>query len=127
MLPLTSRRAATASARHSTSDSDSDYGARSKKKKKPRIPSDEIRVSSRGTKVPNYIDDVADFEQFDEEEAEAARYAVDAAGGAAQKEEDEIEMVLGHTRDEEFKDDAEDDWFRNIVRLTPSFYVCSPH
>ena len=112
-LPHPRPPTATASARHSTSDSDSDYGSRSKKKKKPRIPSDEIRVSSRGTKVPNYIDDVQDFEQFDEEDAEAAAY-IDP--NAPQKEEDEIEMVLGHTRDEEHKDDAEDDWFRNIVR-----------
>lgn len=76
-------------------------------------------MSSRGTKVPNYIDDVQDFEQFDEEEAEAAAY-VDP--NAPQKEEDEIEMVLGHSRDEEHKDDPEDDWYTNIVR--PQSTLC---
>lgn len=98
------------SVRHSPSDSDSDYGARSKKKKKPRIPSDEIRVSSRGTKVPNYVDDVQDFEQFDDDDVDAGVY------GEPQvvKEEDEIEMVLGHTRDEQHLSDPEDDWFTNI-------------
>ena len=47
-----------------------------------------------------------DFEQFDEDEAEAAGY-IDPS--APQKEEDEIEMVLGHTRDEEHKEDSEND------------------
>lgn len=97
--------------RHSPSDSDSDYGARSKKKKKPRIPNDEIRVSSRGTKVPSYVDDVQDFEQFDDDE-DVGQYG-NAAG--PQKEEDEIEMVLGHTREEGHEDDPEDDWYTNIV------------
>ncbi|GJE92206.1 SNF2 family N-terminal domain-containing protein [Phanerochaete sordida] len=98
------------SIRHTPSDSDSDYGARSKKKKKPRIPSDEIRVSSRGTKVPNYVDDVADFEQFDDDEVDAGVY------GEPQimKEEDEIEMVLGHSRDEGHLSDPEDNWYTNI-------------
>ena len=98
--------------RHSPSDSDSDYGARSKKKKKPRIPSDEIRVSSRGTKVPNYIDDVQDFEQFDDEEVDAGVYGEPQV----MKEEDEIENVLGHCRDEGHENDLEDDWYTNIVR-----------
>lgn len=99
--------------RHSPSDSDSDYGARSKKKKKQRVASDEIRVSSRGTKVPNYVDDVQDFEAFDEDEVIPGGY-VDSS--ATQKEEDEIEMVLGHSRDEDHKDDPEDNWYTNVVR-----------
>lgn len=70
-------------------------------------------MSSRGTKVPNYVDDVADFEQFDEDEAEAGY--VDTS--VSQPQEDEIEQVLGHSRDEEHKDDPEDDWTRNIVRI----------
>ena len=98
--------------RHSGSDSDSDYGSKSKKKKKAKT--SEIRVSSRGGRIPNYVDDVQDFEQFDEEDAEAIGY-IDPS--APQKEEDEIEMVLGHTRDEEHKEDTDDDWFRNIVRV----------
>lgn len=100
-------------ARHSPSDSDSDYGARSKKKKKHRVASDEIRVSSRGTKVPNYVDDVQDFEQFDDDDVIAGAYA---DPNAPQKEEDEIEMVLGHSRDDDHKDDPEDNWYTNIVR-----------
>lgn len=109
------------SVRHTPSDSDSDYGARSKKKKKPRIPSDEIRVSSRGTKVPNYVDDVADFEQFDDDEVDAGVY------GEPQimKEEDEIEMVLGHSRDEGHLSDAEDNWYTNIVR--GACFPLNPH
>ena len=71
---------------------------RSKKKKKLRASGDEIRVSSRGTKVPNYVDDVQDFEQYEDDEVIPGGY-VDPS--AIQKEEDEIELVLGHSRDEE--------------------------
>ena len=106
--------------RDSPSDSDSDYGARSKKKKKPRLSGDEIRVSSRGTKVPNYVDDVQDFEQFDEEEGEAGVYGEPAPV----KEEDEIELVLGHNRDEQHLDDPEDNWYTNLVcRVHPYAYT----
>ncbi|KAI0695471.1 SNF2 family N-terminal domain-containing protein [Cytidiella melzeri] len=98
-------------ARHSASDSDSDYGARSKKKKKPRVSGDEIRVSSRGTKVPNYVDDVHDFDTYEDDEVISGGY-VDPA--AIQKEEDEIELVLGHSRDEETEAGQEDNWFTNI-------------
>ncbi|OBZ68259.1 Chromodomain helicase hrp3 [Grifola frondosa] len=99
-----------ASIRHSPSDSDSDYGSRSKKRRKPRISSDEIRVSNRGGKIPNYVDDVQGFEQFDEEE-DALTYA---DGSAPLKEEDEIEAVVGHFRDEGHEDDPEDNWYSNI-------------
>ncbi|KAI0823634.1 transcription regulator [Trametes gibbosa] len=90
------------------SDSDSDYGARSKKKKKTRSANDEIRVSSRGVKIPNYIDDVQDFE---DEDADALAYAQVTA---PVKEEDEIEFVLSHCRDEGHENDSEDDWYSNI-------------
>ncbi|KAL4252768.1 SNF2 family N-terminal domain-containing protein [Abortiporus biennis] len=92
------------------SDSDSDYGSKSKKKKKPRVANDEIRVSSRGGRVPNYIDDVQDFEQFDDDEVLPATYNT----AAPVKEEDEIEAVLGHSRDENHEDDPEDNWYTNI-------------
>jgi hypothetical protein len=71
------------SSRPSSSDSDSDYGSRSKKKKKKRsclsflpIRRRNLRpvssfVSSCGVKVPNYVDNVADFEKFDSDEAGA--------------------------------------------------------
>jgi chromodomain-helicase-DNA-binding protein 1 len=97
--------------RQSPSDSDSDYGARSKKKKKSRVPSDEIRVSSRGVKIPNYIDDVADFDNFDSGDGEANSYY---DSSVQYKEEDEIEAVLTHQRDEERQDDPEDLWLDNI-------------
>ncbi|KAL6310366.1 P-loop containing nucleoside triphosphate hydrolase protein [Sparassis latifolia] len=97
-------------ARHSASDSDSDYGSRSKKKKKPRPTADELRVSSRNGKTPNYVDDFQDFEQF-EDDVDPGTY-VDAT--ATFKEEDEIESVLGHTRDEGHEGDPEDNWYSNI-------------
>lgn len=108
-------------ARHSPSDSDSDYGSRSKKKKRPRVSGDEIRVSSRGTKVPNYVDDVQDFEQYEEDEIIPGGY-VDP--NAVQKEEDEIEGVLGHSRDDDAEEGLDDNWYTNIVR-SPLDYMRS--
>ena len=104
-------------ARHaSSSDSDSEYGSRShKKKKKSGAPADEVRISSRGTKVPNYVDDVQDFEKFEEPVEDQNGYYVDP--NIQYQEEDEIESVLGHGRDEGREDDPEDLWFENIVGL----------
>ncbi|KZT08349.1 transcription regulator [Laetiporus sulphureus 93-53] len=95
--------------RPSGSDSDSDYGSRSKKKKKSRSSREELRVSSRAGRVPNYVDDVQDFEQFDEEEVDTGTY-VDSNAEPLH----EIEAVLGHSREEGHEDDAEDDWMHNI-------------
>ncbi|KAH9176362.1 SNF2 family N-terminal domain-containing protein [Lactarius sanguifluus] len=95
--------------RPTSSDSDSEYGARSKKKKKPRVSGDEVRTSSRGAKVLNYADDVEDFEQFDEPHP---GYYIDP--NAQEKENDEIEAVLGHARDEGHEDDPEDLWYENL-------------
>lgn len=104
-----------ASRHHSDSDSDSEYGSRShKKKKKARASTEDIRVSSRGGKIPNYIDDVEGFEKFEEEEAAAQSLYVDPS--AQVYEEDEIEAVLGHCRDEGRESDPEDLWFENVVR-----------
>jgi hypothetical protein len=69
----------------------------------------------RGGKVPNYVDDVPDFEQF-EEDTNPGYYYVDPE--TTFKEEDEIEAVLSHSRDEEYKDDPEDRWFENMVCLS---------
>jgi len=104
----------------STSDSDSDYGSRSHKKKKSRLHPDEVRISSRGTKVPNYVDDVRDFERFEEQVEDQNGYYVDP--NIQYQEEDEIEAVLGHSRDEGREDDAEDLWFENIVRTRLSLH-----
>ncbi|KAF7376349.1 Chromodomain helicase hrp3 [Mycena sanguinolenta] len=90
------------------SDSDSEYGSRPKKKKKGRSTGDEVRVSSRGTKVPNYVDDVQDFEKFEEEPDPYAGPAIQY------QEEDEIELVLAHSRDEGRESDPEDLWFDNV-------------
>ena len=106
--------------RQSNSDSDSEYGSRTKKKKRARSSGDEIRVSSRGGKIPNYIDDVQDFGQFDDDETDSAYY-VDPQ--THYKEEDEIEAVLNHTREEGRENDGEDLWFDNIVCET--VHVCS--
>ena len=98
------------------SDSDSEYGARSKKKKKPRV-GDELRVSSRGVKVPNYVDDVDNFDEF-EDDAEAGYY-VAANPNGQYEEEHEIEGVFYHMRDEDRKDDSEDLWHENVVCIFP--------
>ncbi|KAJ6500142.1 SNF2 family N-terminal domain-containing protein [Mycena vitilis] len=91
------------------SDSDSEYGSRPKKKKKNRSTADEVRVSSRGGKVPNYIDDVQDFEKF--EDPEPGYYV----GPIIQQDpDDEIEAVLAHSRDEGRESDPEDLWFSNV-------------
>lgn len=110
------------SARHaSTSDSDSEYGSRShKKKKRARSSGDEVRTSSRGGKVPNYYDDVEDFEQFDAEDVSA----VYPAPNAQYEEEDEIEAVLSHSRDEGRENDPEDLWFENVVCVFVDFGLC---
>ncbi|PBK91474.1 transcription regulator [Armillaria gallica] len=95
----------------SPSDSGSDYGVRSKKKRKSRSSADEVRVSSRGNKVPNYVDDVQDFEKFDEDDHDNGYYANNSV---QYQEEDEIELVLNHCRDEGRENDLEDLWFDNI-------------
>ncbi|KAG6378136.1 chromodomain-helicase DNA-binding protein [Boletus reticuloceps] len=99
-----------AAIRHASSDSDSDYGARSKKKKKPRVSGEEIRVSSRGNKIPNYYEDSQDLAMLSEEEA-VETYYVDPS---LTKEDDEIEAVLSHCRDEAHEDDLEDLWYSNV-------------
>ncbi|KAJ8077253.1 ATP-dependent DNA helicase Hrp3 [Marasmius tenuissimus] len=109
---LSAPRPRVSTTRHASSDSDSDYGARSKKKKKSRTQYDEIRVSSRGGKIPNYIDDVQDFEQFEEEVGGDVYYP--AVQVQQYQEEDEIEAVLSHSRDEGRENDPEDVWFDNI-------------
>ena len=93
------------------SDSDSDYGSRSKKKKRAHA-GDEIRVSTRGVRIPNYVDDVEDFETF-EEDTHPGYYYTETL--AQYPQEDEIEQVLTHTRDEDKEGDPEDKFLENIV------------
>ena len=82
---------------------------------------DEIRVSTRGGKIPNYVDDVEDFEAF-EEDTHPGYYYAEAL--AQYPQEDEIEQVLTHTRDEGKEGDPEDKFYENIVRL-PRFCLLS--
>ncbi|KAG5648598.1 hypothetical protein DXG03_003209 [Asterophora parasitica] len=90
-----------------------EYGSRPhKKKKKPRSSADDVRVSSRGGKIPNYLDDVQDFEKYEDEEDGDNDYYVDP--NVQFQEDDEIEFVLGHSRDEDHKKDNEDKWVENM-------------
>lgn len=73
---------------------------------------DEIRVSTRGGKIPNYVDDVEDFETF-EDDTHPGYYYAEAT--AQYPQEDEIEQVLTHTRDEGKEGDPEDKFYENIV------------
>lgn len=100
--------------RHTTtSDTDSEYGSRAhKKKKKVKTSADDIRISSRGGKIPNYVDDVQDFEGFEDGNGNETGYYPDP--NIQYEEEHEIEAVLGHSRDEGHEHDAEDRWTENI-------------
>ncbi|QRW21501.1 chromodomain-helicase-DNA-binding protein 1 [Rhizoctonia solani] len=84
--------------------SDSDYATNTKKKpKKPRSTPTSRRAAAANR--PNYRDEDrpewmedSDADDQDNTSAQAEQY----------DNEDEIEMVLGHSRDEEYKDDPED-------------------
>ena len=107
--------------RHSVSDSDSDYGNRSRKKRRsghgPRTngytsQETDVRVNSRGSRVPNYREDAEDMSMFYEDDQ--SYYAQENT--YTQYEEDhEIEAVLAHMRDEGRENDPEDIWHENIV------------
>ena len=108
--------------RPSASDSDSDYGGRARKKRRsgPRpnghggSHEPDVRLNSRGSKVPNYREDAEDMSMFYEDDQ--AFYHPEADYG--QYEEDhEIEAVLTHMRDEGRENDPEDVWHDNIVSV----------
>lgn len=73
-------------------------------------------MSTRGGKIPNYVDDVEDFETFEAETHPGYYYANTVA---QYPQEDEIEQVLTHTRDEGKEDDSQDNFYENIVGLSP--------
>lgn len=100
----------------------SEYGASSSKKRRKPPPSAGVAamglsagaipaISTRGGKVPNYVDDTRFGSEDEESEDEAPVVGVSrfAEGGASQwmdasgagEEQDEIEGVFGHFRDEE--------------------------
>lgn len=85
--------------------------------------SDEIRISTRGGKIPNYYDDVDDFEKF-EEETHPGYYYTDQT--TQYQQEDEIEQVLTHSRDEGREEDSEDNFYDNIVSFLSIFLVGYP-
>ena len=73
-------------------------------------------MSTRGIKIPNYVDDVEDFETF-EADTHPGYYYTEAL--AQYPQDDEIEQVLNHSRDEGKEGDPEDKFYENIVG--PSF------
>jgi chromodomain-helicase-DNA-binding protein 1 len=77
-------------------DSGSDYGSRSHKKKKFRPFLDGVRILSRGIKVH-------DVQEFEENVEDQNGYYVDP--NVQYHQEDEIEAVLGHSRDEGREDE----------------------
>lgn len=106
--------------RPAASDSDSDYGNRSRKKRRSTAPRTngytsqdiDVRITSRGSKVPNYREDPEDMSMFYEDDQ--GYYPPDKDYGQYD-EEHEIEAVLAHMRDEGRENDSEDLWHENIV------------
>ena len=100
----------------SGSDSDSDYGSHSKKKKRARY--EETRSSGRGRTRVNYYDDQNLDEHLgaDSDVDMGYEQAYPDPNVYALAEEDEIEAVLGHSRDEQHLDDPQDEWQMNMVR-----------
>jgi chromodomain-helicase-DNA-binding protein 1 len=108
------------------SESDSDYGSRSKKKKRlvPRSES-EVRLTSRGGKMPDYREDAGYGSEFDEVPGTGQDYTYYVNPESIQPEEEgEIEAVLNHTRDETLSPEKEDSWTENIVSYS---YTNSDH
>ncbi|KAL1755607.1 SNF2 family N-terminal domain-containing protein [Schizophyllum commune] len=98
----------------SGSDSDSDYGSHSKKKKRARY--EETRSSGRGRTRVNYYDDQNLDEHLgaDSDVDMGYEQAYPDPNVYALAEEDEIEAVLGHSRDEQHLDDPQDEWQMNM-------------
>ncbi|KAN0064677.1 ATP-dependent DNA helicase Hrp3 [Thecaphora frezii] len=85
----------------------------SKKKPAPRLSSADLeasRISSRnGKRIPNYTEDYAGLSDDDPFEDEADRQAQQwAVESGTVEEEDVIEAIIGHERDENRLDDKED-------------------
>lgn len=101
--------------------SEDDYGSPSTSRKRRKPPSNtastsasasDVRISTRGQKIPNYAEDAAfDSEEFREDD-DAAGDPIDQApvepsgytadGQPLYEASDEIDGVYGHYRDEEF-------------------------
>lgn len=109
--------------RPSASDSDSDYGGRARKKRRSGVPrtngygshEPDVRLTSRGSKVPNYREDAEDMSMFYEDDQ---GYYIPETDYGPFEEDHEIEVVLAHMRDEGREDDPEDIWHDNIVSVS---------
>ncbi|KAG9094891.1 hypothetical protein FRC06_010361 [Ceratobasidium sp. 370] len=87
--------------------SDSDYASNSKKKSKKARTSAPMSRRAAAARAPNYRDeDKPDW--LVDSDAEGSDEVAQPAAQEHYETEDEIEMVLGHSRDEEMKDDPED-------------------
>ena len=77
----------------------SEYGVASKKRRRRVQPTpDDLRVSTRGVRVPNYAEDAVYDSELDEDPEFQAQANMTAEAG---EEQDEIECVLGHSRHED--------------------------
>ncbi|KAG9088716.1 hypothetical protein FS749_001947 [Ceratobasidium sp. UAMH 11750] len=87
--------------------SDSDYASNSKKKPKKARTSAPMSRRAAAARAPNYRDeDKPDW--LVDSDAEGSDEVAQPVAQEHYETEDEIEMVLGHSRDEEMKDDPED-------------------
>ncbi|KAF8325229.1 SNF2 family N-terminal domain-containing protein [Cantharellus anzutake] len=104
---------ATASAAQTGGESSDDYGVPPRKRRRPPPSgnSSDVRVSSRGQRIPNYAED-GGFRSEDYEDdgtpngTAAPQY--DANGQPIYEDQDEIDGVFGHSRDEDHINDPED-------------------
>lgn len=90
-----------------------EYGAPSRKRRRaaPADGTSDVRVSSRGVKIPNYADDGGfRSDEYMEEDATPAGHNGAAApmawtpdGQPLYEEQDEIDGVFGHARDDEHR------------------------
>ena len=97
---------ATTSAAQTGGESSDDYGAPSRKRRRPPPSgnSSDVRVSLRGQRIPNYAEDGGyrseDYDDDDTPNGTAAPQ-YDANGQAVYEDQDEIDGVFGHSRDED--------------------------
>lgn len=92
------------------SDSASDFGGQSRKRKRKASPIEDIRFTSRGSKLPNYYENEEDITNEDDSMASPGEVA------GSTTDVHEIEIVLDHHRDEEKLDDPVDNFHTNMVR-----------
>lgn len=91
------------------------------------LPDDLICVSSCGAKLPNYVDDIENFEDFEDDAYHSANrlgtYEYGHGEGETYEVEYEIEGMFFHTRDK----DSEGRKTQKIYGMKTSYVVCSQH